>query len=39
MKQERERFFISELPYFLAGASGHLLLGGFQLHTRKYGLN
>jgi hypothetical protein len=39
MKQGRKRFFISDLPYFLAGASDHLLLGGFQLHTRKYGLN
>jgi hypothetical protein len=28
MKQERERFFPSELPYLLIGASDHILLGG-----------
>jgi len=28
MKQERERFFISELPYLLTGTSDHVLLGG-----------
>jgi exonuclease III len=27
-KQERERFFTSELPYLLTGASDHILLGG-----------
>jgi len=28
MKQERERFFISELPYLLTGTSENVLLGG-----------
>jgi exonuclease III len=28
MKQERESFFISELPYLLTGETGHILLGG-----------
>jgi len=28
MKQERERFFNSELPYLLTGETGHMLLGG-----------
>jgi len=28
MKQERERFFNSELPYLLNGETGHMLLGG-----------
>ena len=27
MKQERERFFNSELPYLLTGETGHMLLG------------
>ena len=27
MKQERERFFNSELPYLLTGETGHILLG------------
>jgi len=28
MKQKRERFFNSELPYLLTGETGHILLGG-----------
>jgi exonuclease III len=28
MKQERERFFNSELPYLLTGETGHMLLVG-----------
>ena len=28
MKQERERFFNSELPYLLTGETGHILLSG-----------
>ena len=28
MKQERERFFDSELPYLLTGETDHILLGG-----------
>ena len=28
MKQERERFFNSELPYLFTGETGHILLGG-----------
>ena len=28
MKQERERFLNSELPYLLTGETGHILLGG-----------
>lgn len=39
MKQERERFYNSEVPYILTGAPCHVFAGrGFEMHSGDFGI-